>query len=69
MSAPSLIPYAGRDPREQPVVWVGGRLRRKALHLFREGLRTDQIALELSAAESEVANALADALDRERAAS
>lgn len=66
MSAPRLIPYAGKDRTERPVVWEAGRLRRKALHLFREGLRTDQIARDLSASEAEVANALAHALDRER---
>lgn len=66
MSAPRLIPYAGKDPREQPIVWEAGRLRRKALHLFREGLRTDQIARDLRVAEFEVANALAAARDRGR---
>lgn len=61
-----LIPYAGKDPTERPIVWEAGRLRVKALYLFNEGLRTDQIARDLGIKEFEVANALAEARDAAR---
>lgn len=66
MSRPYLIPYAGKDKSERPVVLSPGHLRRKVLRCFREGLRTDQIARDLSLEECEVAKALAEARDAER---
>lgn len=59
----ALIPYAGKDRTERPIVWEAGRLRRRVLYLFQEGLRTDQIARDLGLPEHEVANALAQARD------
>lgn len=63
MTRPYLIPYAGKDDTERPVVLSEARLRRTVLHRFREGLRTDQIARDLGLEECEVANALAEARD------
>lgn len=63
MTRPALIPYVGKDNSERPVVLSAGRLRQRVHYLFREGLRTDQIARDLGLEECEIANALAEARD------